>query len=316
MKYDVIAVSDLHLGHSGWQCVFDFHDFIDNFVSEYGTRYFVFLGDIIDLWRCQNEKVLLQSMEIFHKLVHLKLNDIIGEIHYVRGNHDYTINDYLAELDVEEQEFVNNHPDHSKSIEKHIFFEDEFVKEFNDSTYRFIHGHQLEYGGILTKPSYESTCTAFCGSGKFSGWTMSKVYDIAKSIVKFKGSPLTLKMRIRNRGLQRKVLKYLTKPPDERKEGMKFLKSLLDTISSDYDVWQIYNPINDSDAEIAIRDIAHEFIGLQDGEKLVFGHTHQGGCGTTIANTGCWTDKKRKGVRGILISDDEWKPLHWTNSNV
>jgi len=92
-----IAVSDIHLGYD--RCDKSaFEAFISELENPSGKiltgskeriEHLVLIGDILDFWRGQNERVLLDNMNVLQRI-----NDLerVCNIHFVWGNHDYSVN--------------------------------------------------------------------------------------------------------------------------------------------------------------------------------------------------------------------------------
>ncbi|MBN1133516.1 MAG: metallophosphoesterase family protein, partial [Methanosarcinaceae archaeon] len=85
----IVAVSDVHLGMKGANNQ-KFIDFLESLDFEKISD-FVLLGDIIDIWRRDFTKAVIECSKPL-----TLLNDLIDDtkIHYVVGNHDY----YLLRL--------------------------------------------------------------------------------------------------------------------------------------------------------------------------------------------------------------------------
>ncbi|SFM83501.1 UDP-2,3-diacylglucosamine diphosphatase [Methanolobus profundi] len=131
----IIAVSDVHLGMDGARKD-DFTEFIHR-VKDMGADHLVLLGDIIDIWRRDFTKAVIECSEPLNAL-----NDILDDtqVHYVVGNHDY----YMLRL--------------SEKLKENFPFEVEkttVIKSMNKEFF-FFHGYQLE---VLCNPHYKSMQT-------------------------------------------------------------------------------------------------------------------------------------------------------------
>jgi len=137
-KEVIIAVSDLHLGDplSNEQ---GFMDFIKAYLkpNQREISHLVLLGDILDLWKKNNNEVIQKKNHIFDTLASLEF-----ELHYLVGNHDFALADRHLEL----REDI--------AISKTLRLTD------GNSKYRFIHGHQLNYW--YASAFYEFFSEAMC----------------------------------------------------------------------------------------------------------------------------------------------------------
>ncbi len=134
----IIAVSDLHLGDS-LSNEKGFTTFIKDYLkpNQREVTHLVLLGDIIDLWKKNNNDVIQRSDQIFDTLASLDF-----ELHYLVGNHDFAVSS------------------------KHLGFREDITISKSlkltdgNSKYRFIHGHQLNYWYALA--FYEFFSDAMC----------------------------------------------------------------------------------------------------------------------------------------------------------
>ena len=88
----IIAVSDLHLGDLASNRT-GFLSFIEDFLKPKCDEItdLVLLGDILDLWRRNCSRVILDNLDI--------LNDVCSlgfHIHYIVGNHDFIMKQFGA----------------------------------------------------------------------------------------------------------------------------------------------------------------------------------------------------------------------------
>jgi UDP-2,3-diacylglucosamine pyrophosphatase LpxH len=85
----IIAVSDVHLGETGFQeqdrQFSNFLDHVQNSLLREGGD-LVLLGDIFDFWRGDLVEVLEEYSGIIEKLINFPGN---VNIHYIVGNHDF-----------------------------------------------------------------------------------------------------------------------------------------------------------------------------------------------------------------------------------
>jgi len=201
----IIVVSDVHVGYD--KCNYDeFNHFLGK-CNTSDIEHLVLLGDIFDFWRVRNTDVAMNDkwVDFFEILGNLKAKNI----HYVVGNHDYSLYG-LNERYADNQ----NHIVYPFPISKFLRLQE------GNTNFFFIHGYELEvllwsYGGIN---NYEKLSELMCSRGdkkvrgiesrmweilKDTEWTIEKVRkppqdrdnsrvdDLAKS----KGVHLLLGMR-------------------------------------------------------------------------------------------------------------------------
>ncbi|MFW9887954.1 MAG: metallophosphoesterase [Candidatus Thorarchaeota archaeon] len=294
-----VAVSDVHLGYVAESDSEAFRQFISEYLaSQEYVEHLILMGDIFDLWRCDNNAVIASYEEDVLEPIRNMKGNRIGNIHYITGNHDYSIQEDLGGLG----SFIDftREPLRLPKSKEEVDFSTRFF---------FIHGHRLEWGGILTGPASVVVCDTFCKTGERGGKFLETAWKVLRGHHKREGSPWTLAQRIKSRLLQRELEKefvnYVDLPPLDRLNKVKGL------LLSDYKVNQIYKLLGSkpSEAEEAIREIAEEFVGLED-QYLVFGHTHQAGIGKNIANTGCWYKSKSAEERFATIDAEGDMNLH------
>lgn len=154
----ILAVSDVHLGY-GASNSRAFKEFLSSRCKSLGKNdVLVLLGDIFDFWRRNNVAVALENENVFSMLENLD-----ATIHYVVGNHDYTLVDLKA---------VDRPFDVSKDLRL----------ENGGKTFNFIHGYQLEVLANLeplTIKEYEELCISLClRTGDFFGDILSILWDM------------------------------------------------------------------------------------------------------------------------------------------
>ena len=148
-----IVVSDVHLGTE----LSDrdrFIDFIDDLGSD--VDHLVLLGDILDFWRRDPVGVLLENINVIQKL--LSLEPTIN-VSYVLGNHDFHLirfpMSYFGSM------FDLNY---------------DMSLRYGETTYRFIHGYQLEYKRFGTLAAYELFADEMCKAGDDVGRVADTVW--------------------------------------------------------------------------------------------------------------------------------------------
>ena len=154
----IIVASDVHLGYQNSNRQ-HFLNFLEEVCKPLGSDdHLVLLGDILDFWRRNNVTVAMENELVFNVL--LSLN---SKIHYIVGNHDYT----LITLKLPNQQFFD--------VRKNLRLEEGGIP------YNFIHGYQLEALAVfepLTIEEYESLCVSLCQrTGDFIGDILSVLWD-------------------------------------------------------------------------------------------------------------------------------------------
>ncbi len=164
----IVVVSDVHLGYE--KCnKSDFLRFLDTNISK-GVDHLVILGDLLDFWRFNNARIVVENADVLSKIVRLNVKNI----HYVIGNHDY----YMLKLN---ERYAGNYP---FTISRSLRLED------GGNKFYFIHGYELEVLANLEPMSieeYEKFSEMMCFTEDVIGWFASHVWDIvegAESIAK------------------------------------------------------------------------------------------------------------------------------------
>lgn len=121
----------------------------------------VLLGDIIDLWRRDFVKAMMESEPVISKLMEMKSNI---KIHYLVGNHDFHMLNLGSIL-------KDNYP---FQITRELRLEESGKKFF------FIHGYQIE---VLANPyyksmsAYETFSEGLCLAGDETGNAADKLWE-------------------------------------------------------------------------------------------------------------------------------------------
>ena len=142
----------------------DFLRFLEECDSK-NIEHFVLLGDILDLWRRNNAKIVIENAEIMTKIANLNAKNK----YYIVGNHDY----YLLKLN---KRYEENYP---FVISKSLRLND------GKSKFYFMHGYELEVMANLeplTIESYEEVSEKMCFAEDRTGWFLSKVWDTFEKI--------------------------------------------------------------------------------------------------------------------------------------
>ncbi len=182
----ILVASDVHLGYQNSNRQL-FLNFLEEVCRPLGSEdHLVLLGDILDFWRRNNVAVAIENEVIFKVLESLK-----AKVHYVVGNHDYT----LITLKLPEHQFF----DVRKS----------FRLEVDGVSYNFIHGYQLEALAVfepLTIEEYESLCVSLCQrTGDFIGDILSVLWD-------------TIHLSFKKGDRRQQTIRSITEVPESRRD--------------------------------------------------------------------------------------------------
>ena len=178
-----IAVSDVHLGYDKSDKE-AFKEFIQRVLEQGSIDHLILLGDILDLWRRDNDGLIRESEDIFRMFRTLLENQKIGEIHYVVGNHDFVIDTICEKFPILTNLFTFKSG--ISSIPK--WLELPLAKEQKSfaKKYRFVHGHQFREGLV---PGYDGFCFLMCQQGDLLGrvsstaWEFRIIFPIIAAIV-------------------------------------------------------------------------------------------------------------------------------------
>jgi UDP-2,3-diacylglucosamine pyrophosphatase LpxH len=241
-----VVVSDVHLG-TEYSNKEQFIDLIDNLEDE--VERFVLLGDIFDLWRRDPVGVLLENIDIVHKL--LSLESRIN-VFFVVGNHDFHLMKF---------------PESYWGVTFDLKYD--LSLEYGDTTYRFLHGHQLENKRFGTLEMYETFADMMCMAGDDVGWA-------ADAIWKEIGNGGNIWHKIRN------LFGFGSRSSNPNpKATFSWVKDKTNEISREPEKRDLK----------MLEDYAVNLIDERyKGEFLVYGHTHEPfvKMEKKIANTGSW----------------------------
>jgi UDP-2,3-diacylglucosamine pyrophosphatase LpxH len=211
----IIVVSDVHGAERADdpQVQYDdskFLEFLDHIESSQlkDGGDLVLLGDIIDLWRRDFVKALMESEPIISKLTEMS-NKI--RIHYVVGNHDFHM---LRMFELLPDRFPFQ-------VTKHLRLEEGGKKYF------FIHGYQLE---VLANPYYKSMSTyetfaeGLCLAGDDTGNAADKLWETIEA------SKAALDGLKRLPADVKGALSSMMNPPDNRLSGTHKAHSMVDQV--------------------------------------------------------------------------------------
>lgn len=136
-----MVVSDVHLGSEMCDKA-AFNQFLTSLNEDKELTDLVLLGDIVDMWRRDASGVFLENMDTVSILKGLKERI---EVHWLAGNHDIHL------LKLKNQAPHYNYP---------FQFHETLDLVDGDYTYRFMHGHEFEYGSEtrFIRPVLEILC--------------------------------------------------------------------------------------------------------------------------------------------------------------
>lgn len=247
-----ILISDVHLGHSA--CNVDaFRQFVAALKQKPPTR-LIIDGDLIDLWRRSNAAVLIEYADILRDLFELPC-----EIVYIRGNHDFLIDEIAEETgkyDINLGHWVSN-PDTFRQflgdlLRRQIKFLKDYRFRSGDEWVYVLHGDRID--ALVTMESigvkgYEKFSSAMCRADDTLGGLASLLW----SAITIAGSQIT-KLRAMIQGTAR--------------------------TDAEYD--QIYKVFHSG--------AVHFLCGAYPGDLIVFAHTHWPSINKagSVANTGSW----------------------------
>ena len=260
----IVAVSDVHLGMKGAkeQKFIDFLESLDfKNISD-----FVLLGDIIDIWRRDFTKAVIECSRSL-----TLLNDLVDttKIHYVVGNHDY----YMLRL---YQLHGQNFPVEVKKSA---------VISSKSQEFFFFHGYQLE---VLCNPHYKSMKTYetfsenMCLAGDDEGNAADAAYKLFRSCDA--------------------ILHKLKRLPENPWDAMKSMMELPEKRIRNVHRHNVIKPI----MELAEAETRHYLFGIRPEQFLVYGHTHVPYVNPDgmVANTGSWGFGDKRTCDYLEIIDD------------
>ncbi len=322
----IIVVSDLHLG-SNLSNKSGFTEFIHDFLepNQDDISGIVLLGDILDLWRNSNSKVLLQNLDILGQLSRLDTKK-----NYLVGNHDYAIFSLLDQSSV---------PTDSTGVLDQV---SETLELAHDGQkLKFIHGHQVDYWSSLR--FYETFSKAMC----FVDINEEELSDVWVIINKFAENlpestrgQLDSLSRETQIALEQKLAGPLNGNIEGEKTGLSYEWELLSRISDFEDVsnrsgkplqvieqfadeWKrvlkaldtyggfpIPPPHIANDVHESRRVAADLSVGLSDDQFLIRGHGHTPYVHqeSMVADAGCWIGKK---ASYLVINEGEVVVHRW-----
>jgi len=179
----IIAVSDIHLGDPNSNRVGFIH-FIEEFLKpkrEEITQ-LILLGDVLDLWRRDPTTVILENLGVFNNLCSLGFH-----VYYVVGNHDFIM------IDIAQGQTGGDVPAGLACNPTNMTVCQEHQLVNGGNSFRFIHGHQINYWYAL--PFYEMFSRAMCNVNN----QVRELADVWSMLQRTYGSiPLFTQQRIDN----------------------------------------------------------------------------------------------------------------------
>ncbi len=328
----IIAVADVHLG-SQQANKSGFSDFIREYLepNQDDISRIVLLGDILDLWRNSNTRVLLDNMDVMADLGRLEMKK-----NYLAGNHDYAIFSLLSQSS-------SSVPPDSTGVLDQV---SETLELTSDGLQmKFIHGHQVDYWSALQ--FYEVFSQAMC----FVDEEDQDLSDVWNIIYRFaEGLPDKTRDLVRNLSfetqytLEQKLAGPLDGNVQDEKKGLFYEWELLRKVTDFEDVahscsnsldvieqfakdWeQILKAIDHYADRSTIpphlvnevnhnrRQAAFLTVGLKEDEFLIKGHGHSPYVDkeAKVADAGCWLGKAGSYIviKDGQVSVHEWKSLN------
>jgi UDP-2,3-diacylglucosamine pyrophosphatase LpxH len=290
----IIVVSDVHLGYDNSDKN-NFNNFIDSELTKLKDNdHLVLLGDILEFWRknCVDVTIEYDTANLEKNCsegkILRKLYDLKGKtnLHYIIGNHDYSILYFSKRVD--NPSFPFPFPV-SKNL--HLSVDD------GDKKFYFIHGYEFEVLAnfpFMTIEEYENICQQLCDVRET---TFGKVESTLWS---------ALHLQFTRKKVEA-IEQSLTKPPEHR------WKVHTDTIPPKEALpLPLLEPRNKIE-ELAMSSLARSiFIGGQTDETIIFGHTHSPFItkDKTVANSGSWVTDNNFHNTYITIDNNGVMNLH------
>ncbi|MFX1441520.1 MAG: UDP-2,3-diacylglucosamine diphosphatase [Promethearchaeota archaeon] len=316
----VIVVSDVHLGYEKSKQD-EFIHFLEYNLEDYlgEIEHLVLLGDILDFWRRNNERLLFENLSILNRFVQYTES---LTVHYVVGNHDFTLQRMVG---------AENLP---------FEFKDELQMTIGGNKFRFVHGHQFETKSRIASSVYKGLSRLLCLSGDSVGERTSQWWDMIETNLKeeisnIDWSELTPEEEIAVADLKRvedlsqneikTLVDFMLKDVTQRSGPSPIMSEDWSDFREFATEEQLHYKAHWSRAiserkmaeasveEQSIRETAKKTIGLEEDEFLVFGHTHRPFRGVSVANSGCWIEEDSLNSYVLIRNDgtvsvNPWPP--------
>ncbi|MBU7021386.1 MAG: UDP-2,3-diacylglucosamine diphosphatase [Theionarchaea archaeon] len=200
----IVALSDVHLGFS---CCEEgpFRRFLQEISLNPRVDHVVLMGDILDMWRRDPAKLLIDYTDILELLSNMQKSK---NVQYVVGNHDYHM--------IEVSENIKRKYNLDVGMEALI--------PYGDYTYYFVHGHQFEFPDSLD--SYQQFADILCMGDDNTGRTADALWNLYRMCFPHLTTPKKgrLKRKFRNavnlpsERLEKRVLDRIQKEAVKKRE--------------------------------------------------------------------------------------------------
>ncbi|MGA9140371.1 MAG: metallophosphoesterase [Methanocella sp.] len=157
----IIVISDVHLGYTKSNRE-SFREFLDRCMP-LDIEHFVILGDLIDFWRANNARAIIDNQDILGLIGRLNARNV----YYIPGNHDY----YVHKLAERYKDF------YPFKVSKRLRLVD------GGQTFNFAHGYELEVLSNLepmTVDTYERWSERMCFSERITGGIATRIWDMVE----------------------------------------------------------------------------------------------------------------------------------------
>ncbi len=171
----IVVVSDMHLGYR-YSNEGLFRKFVNEIVANPKVEHFILMGDILDMWRRDPLKLLIDYKDIFEKLE--EINNSGREVHLVVGNHDY----HTIEL---KEDFQTKYD---------LDVTMDMILTCGAQGYYFIHGYQFEYPYDLEL--YQEFANVLCMKDDKTGGELDTLWEFWKVVLSLRRKvPLSKRIR-------------------------------------------------------------------------------------------------------------------------
>ncbi|MFW9768986.1 MAG: metallophosphoesterase [Candidatus Thorarchaeota archaeon] len=324
----IVAVSDIHLG-SHKENRTGFLEFIREYLrpNQEDISQIVLLGDILDLWRNTNSKVLLENLDILAELSHLEMEKC-----YLAGNHDFAVVSLLRQISSSiSRDSAGVLDNVSETLELNI----------DGLKVKLMHGHQIDYWSSLRFYEVFSKAMCFVDNGVPE---LSEVWSIVNQFAV--DLPETYRVRLENLSndtkiaLEQKLAGPLDGNLEGEKTGLSYEWKLLTNVNDFEDVskrsgksvedieqfakvWEnlletmdLYRafplppPHIEKEVHGSRRMAADLAVGLDEDQFLIRGHGHIPylNLESKVADAGCWLGTK---ASFVTVKDGEVAVHRW-----
>jgi len=324
----IIAVSDIHLG-SQLANKSGFREFIRNYLkpNQDDISRIVMLGDILDLWRNTNSRVLIDNLDILSEIGQLDMDK-----NYLAGNHDFAVVSLLSQTQ-------SSVPPDSTGVLDRV---SETLELTNDGLkLKFIHGHQVDYWSALR--FYEIFSQSMCFVDKNEP-ELSDVWTIVRQFAE--DLPEDYRSRLEDispetrAALEQKLAGPLDGTLDGEKTGLSYEWDLLSSVRDfedvvirsgrpldaieqfagvwrrvletidQYSTFPLPPPHIEDEVHGSRRIAADLSVGLGEDQFLIRGHGHIPYVSqeSMVADAGCWLGEKASylSIKEGEVSVHQW----------